>query len=98
MIGGLKVAVVLPAYNAAKTLRQTIADIPADVVDDLILTDDCSTDDTIEVATELGLHVIVHDATAATAPTRRAAIRRRSAAAPTSSSCSIRIINIRRSW
>jgi glycosyltransferase involved in cell wall biosynthesis len=61
MIGGLKVAVVLPAYNAAKTLRQTIADIPGDVVDDLILTDDCSTDDTIEVARELGLHVIVHD-------------------------------------
>jgi glycosyltransferase involved in cell wall biosynthesis len=61
MIGGRKVAVVLPAYNAAKTLRQTCADIPADVVDDLILTDDCSTDETIEVAKELGLHVIVHD-------------------------------------
>ena len=61
MIGGLKVAVVLPAYNAAKTLRQTIADIPGDVVDDLILTDDCSIDDTIDVAKELGLHVIVHD-------------------------------------
>jgi glycosyltransferase involved in cell wall biosynthesis len=61
MIGGRKVAVVLPAYNAAKTLRQTIADIPADVVDDLILTDDHSTDDTIAVAKELGLHVIAHD-------------------------------------
>src|SRR4051794_18086016 len=61
MIGGRKVAVVLPAYNAAKTLRQTIADIPSDVVDDLILTDDHSTDDTINVAKELGLHVIAHD-------------------------------------
>src|SRR3954463_614355 len=61
MIGGLKVGVVVPAYNAAKTLRQTIADIPADVVDDLILTDDASTDDTIGVARELGLHVIAHD-------------------------------------
>jgi len=61
MIGGRKVAVVLPAYNAAKTLRQTIADIPDDVVDDLILTDDASTDDTIAVAKELGLHVIAHD-------------------------------------
>src|SRR4051794_39827158 len=44
MISGLKIAVVLPAYNAAKTLRQTVADIPHDVVDDIILTDDCSTD------------------------------------------------------
>ncbi|MEA3004437.1 MAG: hypothetical protein QOH81_3225 [Sphingomonadales bacterium] len=61
MIGGLKVAVVLPAYNAGKTLRQTCADIPGDVVDDLILTDDASTDDTIAVARELGLHVIAHD-------------------------------------
>jgi glycosyltransferase involved in cell wall biosynthesis len=61
MIDGCKVAVVLPAYNAAKTLKRTVAEIPADVVDDIILTDDCSTDDTIEVARALGLHVIVHD-------------------------------------
>jgi glycosyltransferase involved in cell wall biosynthesis len=61
MIEGRKVAVVLPAYNAAKTLRQTCAEIPADVVDDIILTDDCSVDDTIGVARELGLHTIVHD-------------------------------------
>ena len=61
MIDGRKVAVVLPAYNAAKTLRQTCAEIPQDVVDDIILTDDASTDDTIEVARELGLHVIAHD-------------------------------------
>lgn len=61
MIEGRKVAVVLPAYNAAKTLRQTCAEIPRDVVDDLILTDDASTDDTIGVARELGLHTVVHD-------------------------------------
>ncbi len=61
MIDGRKVVVVLPAYNAAKTLRQTCADIPRDIVDDLILTDDASTDETIAVARELGLHVIVHD-------------------------------------
>jgi glycosyltransferase involved in cell wall biosynthesis len=61
MISGLKIAVVLPAYNAAKTLRQTVADIPHDVVDDIILTDDCSTDDTIGVAREMGLHTIRHD-------------------------------------
>ena len=61
MIEGLRVAVVLPAYNAARTLRQTVAEIPRDVVDDVILTDDCSRDDTIAVAGELGLHVIRHD-------------------------------------
>ena len=62
MIEGLKVAVVLPAYNAAKTLRQTVAEIPRDIVDDVILTDDCSRDETIAVAQELGLHVVAHDA------------------------------------
>ncbi len=60
MIEGRRVAVVLPAYNAEKTLRQTCAEIPAGLVDDLILTDDASTDGTIAVAKELGLHVIVH--------------------------------------
>ncbi|WP_235512449.1 glycosyltransferase family 2 protein [Sphingomonas sp. Leaf17] len=54
-------AVVLPAYNAAKTLRQTVAEIPRDLVDDVILTDDCSKDETIAVARELGLHVVAHD-------------------------------------
>lgn len=61
MIDGQKVAVVLPAYNAAKTLRKTVSDIPSGVIDDIILTDDASTDDTIGVARELGLHTIVHD-------------------------------------
>jgi glycosyltransferase involved in cell wall biosynthesis len=61
MISGRKIAVVLPAYNAAKTLRQTVADIPHEIVDDIILTDDCSTDDTIGVAREMGLHTIRHD-------------------------------------
>ena len=61
MIEGLKVAVVLPAYNAARTLRQTVAEIPRDIVDDVILTDDCSRDETIAVARELGLHVVTHD-------------------------------------
>lgn len=60
MIGGKKVAVVLPAYNAARTLRQTYAEIPLDVVDDVILTDDASHDDTIAVARALGIHVVIH--------------------------------------
>jgi glycosyltransferase involved in cell wall biosynthesis len=51
----LKVIVVLPAYNAEKTLRKTVADIPRDYVDDIILVDDFSKDKTLRVANELGL-------------------------------------------
>ena len=61
MIDGLRVAVVLPAYNAALTLRRTVAELPREVVDDVILTDDCSRDDTVAVAEELGLHIVQHD-------------------------------------
>jgi len=60
MMGGKKVCVVMPAYNAAKTLRKTAAEIDSTVVDDIILVDDASRDDTAEVARELGLHYIVH--------------------------------------
>lgn len=61
MINGKRVTVILPAYNAERTLRATYADIPHLIVDDIILVDDHSSDRTAEVARELGLHVIVHD-------------------------------------
>jgi glycosyltransferase involved in cell wall biosynthesis len=60
MLEGCRIAVVLPAYNAARTLERTIEDIPRDVVDDLILTDDASGDDTATLSRGLGLHTIVH--------------------------------------
>ena len=47
MINNKKVTVVLPAYNAAKTLEKTIGEIPHDIVDDIILCDDNSTDNTV---------------------------------------------------
>jgi glycosyltransferase involved in cell wall biosynthesis len=53
--------VVMPAYNAAQTLRRTLDDIPTGSVDEVILVDDCSRDDTPRVARELGLKVIVHE-------------------------------------
>ncbi|HVT01978.1 MAG TPA: glycosyltransferase family 2 protein [Thermoanaerobaculia bacterium] len=55
-----KVVVVLPAYNAEKTLVATYNDIPKDWVDEILLVDDVSRDRTVEVAKELGLKVIVH--------------------------------------
>ncbi len=62
MISGKKIIVVLPAYNAGKTLEQTIADIPDDLVDELVVVDDASTDNTVEVARNLNIrHVIRHD-------------------------------------
>ena len=62
MLNGKRIAVVLPAYNAALTLRRTVAEIPADIVDDVILTDDASSDETVRLARSLGLHTLVHDA------------------------------------
>ncbi len=59
MYNNKKVVVVLPAYNAALTMEKTIAEIPFDVVDDLVLVDDNSTDNSIEVAKKLGIKNIV---------------------------------------
>lgn len=56
----LKVIVVLPAYNAAKTLQKTVEDIPRGLVDEVILVDDCSNDETCRVARSLGLTVVQH--------------------------------------
>jgi glycosyltransferase involved in cell wall biosynthesis len=60
MLDGKKIAVVLPAYNAARTLQQTYAEIPHDIVDDVILTDDASKDGTIAAAAALGIYTIRH--------------------------------------
>ena len=61
MINDKKVVVVMPAYNAEKTLIQTYNDIPKDIVDEIILTDDASKDNTVEIAKKLGLHTIIHE-------------------------------------
>jgi len=61
MIRDRKITVVLPAYNAEKTLEQTYREIPFDIVDDVVLVDDLSHDKTIEKARQLGIkHIIVH--------------------------------------
>lgn len=60
MIAGKRVIVVLPAYNAGRTLERTISEIPPGIVDDLLLVDDASGDDTVAVAERLGVAVVVH--------------------------------------
>src|ERR1044071_7056837 len=61
MLNGKKVIVVMPAYNAAKTLEQTVAEIPRDVVDEILLVDDASSDETVELAKRLDLTVFIHE-------------------------------------
>ena len=62
MINGKRIAVVLPAYNAEKTLEATYAEIPLDIVDEVILVDDASSDKTVEIARRIGIrHVVKHD-------------------------------------
>jgi glycosyltransferase involved in cell wall biosynthesis len=60
LINGKRIAVVLPAYNAEKTLQVTVREIP-NLVDEVILVDDHSKDGTVELAKQLGLRVFVHD-------------------------------------
>lgn len=62
MFNGKKVVVVLPAYNAAKTLEKTYREIPFDLVDDVVLVDDASRDNTLDLARSLGIrHAIRHE-------------------------------------
>jgi glycosyltransferase involved in cell wall biosynthesis len=56
-----KVVVVMPAYNAARTIERTYREIPLDLVDDVIVTDDASHDETVEIARRLGLRTLVHE-------------------------------------
>jgi glycosyltransferase involved in cell wall biosynthesis len=60
MIKGKKVVVVMPAYNAERTLRCTYNEIPHDIIDDVVLVDDASQDHTVAVSRELGITTIVH--------------------------------------
>ncbi len=61
MLKGKKIVVVFPAYNAAKTLEETYRELPMDIVDEVILTDDASTDNTVEVARRIGIsNIITH--------------------------------------
>lgn len=61
MIRGQRIVVVMPAYNAARTVERTVSEIDTSVVDDIILVDDCSADQTVAVARRLGIRVIQHE-------------------------------------
>ena len=61
MLAGKKIVVVLPAYNAERTLARTVGEIPRDIVDDVLLVDDASSDRTVAAAAELGITAFLHD-------------------------------------
>ncbi len=61
MLEGKKIAVVMPAFNAAATLERTLRDINREIVDDVILVDDASSDSTVTLARKLGLRTVVHE-------------------------------------
>ena len=61
MFHNQRVVVVMPAYNAARTLEKTVREIPMDLVDDVVVTDDASSDDTVAEAKRLGLRTLVHE-------------------------------------
>lgn len=60
MILGKKLVVIMPAYNSGKTLRQTYEELPRNYVDEVILVDDASKDDTLRIACELGIRTVIH--------------------------------------
>ncbi len=61
MLNGQKIIVVMPAYNAALTLEKTVGEIPRDIVDEILLVDDASSDETVDLASRLGLTVFRHE-------------------------------------
>jgi glycosyltransferase involved in cell wall biosynthesis len=61
LLNGKKIIVVMPAYNAQRTLEKTYREIPKDIVDEIILTDDKSADDTVDVARRLNIKTFIHD-------------------------------------
>jgi glycosyltransferase involved in cell wall biosynthesis len=61
MLNNKRIIVILPAYNAGRTLELTYSEIPLDIVDEVLLVDDASEDDTADLARNLGIHTIVHE-------------------------------------
>jgi len=91
-----KVIVVMPAYNAEKTVEMTYNEIPFDIVDEVILVDDASQDRTVDIAKTLDMHVIEHPVNMGYGPIKKAVILKRCGGRRMLLSCSMRTISISR--
>jgi glycosyltransferase involved in cell wall biosynthesis len=61
MLNGKRIVVVMPSYNAARTIAATVSEVPRDIVDEIVLVDDASSDETVALALEMGLTTFLHD-------------------------------------
>ena len=94
MINGKKVCVIMPAYNAEKTLKKTYDEIPKDIVDDVILTDDASQDETVKLSQELDIKTFVHTGNKGYGGNQKTCYQEALKVVPTLLSCCIQTINI----
>ncbi len=94
MLKGKKIIVVMPAYNAARTLSATYHEVPHEIVDEVIMVDDKSYDETVQVAKKLGILTIQHDYNKGMAATRRPVTKLPWNGERISSLCCIPITNI----
>ena len=94
MIHKKKIVVVMPAYNAAKTLKKTFDEVPQDIVDEIILVDDASADETAKVAKKLKIKTFVHPKNRGYGGNQKTCYAAALNARQISSSCCTRITNI----
>ena len=95
MLNGKRITVVMPAYNAEKTLRKTHSEIPHDIVDNIILTDDASQDRTAEVARQLNIKTFVHMKNKGYGGNQKTCYQEALRVGPILSSCCTQITNTR---
>ena len=98
MIHGKRLVVVLPAYNAARTLQKTFEELPHEIIDQVILVDDASSDETADMARKLGIRTFIHPKNRGYGGNQKTCYRQALQCGRTSSSWFIPTTSTRRLW